>query len=738
MFILNFSFILYSLLFYVLFLFIGLGLTILFSPKEWLKYTVFLSPLIGYCLITLTGWFFYSLNFKGTDDYYYWILLIALLLLIGAIIKIWKQKILKKLFSRELIITVMIAIIIFLAIAFPSLRQEELTSMSLGNNDVDYYSLTSKILKEFPKNDSQQIIDYVSVSEPIIGASLYTAFFCSVMKLDPYQVQMISIYIFFIILLLLTFILAREVFAYTRFAANVIILLCGLNSLAYFVIYQVFECQIIAMSLMLLIILCNTAIVRANKFSDAVRYAPFLFLSLWGISLTYNHMIVVIYGLIIPYVLLFWWTNRKVTKLLNWAAINCIAVLVIVCLSPQSLSLITSNTSILLGNPFGWFMAWITPQKLYGITPLFSPDTLVITIPVTIFLVAVIIPGFVKLYKNDRENFLFSSTMFLLIFIGALILSIQNIDKAISGGFGGYNQFKLISFFLPVLLLSSFALFRDMTCNMRGILQSPVKSSPEYVSIRTNTLYLLIISALVISNCMSAGIMIYRATKTAFVISPDIINLQVIKNNKEIESINIPFCDPTNAARSIWITMWEAYFLFPHKLFIEQPIFSPAKPLNGQWTLIRKATGSPGNYLSIIRKNDQNIMPINSSYSLRKGPPAFSVKFGEGWSDNQGVSSWTTSDVASIIIDSTTEKMRTNLMLKYWPLIPQNNLSIYLNGVKIMDCDNNNLCVIKELLFKKGENIIEFRAKLPAELPGNGDPRKLCYCFELIQFEEIE
>ena len=124
MFILNFSFILYSLLFYVLFLFIGLGLTILFSPKEWLKYTVFLSPLIGYCLITLTGWFFYSLNFKGTDDYYYWILLIALLLLIGAIIKIWKQKILKKLFSRELIITVMIAIIIFLAIAFPSLRQK--------------------------------------------------------------------------------------------------------------------------------------------------------------------------------------------------------------------------------------------------------------------------------------------------------------------------------------------------------------------------------------------------------------------------------------------------------------------------------------------------------------------------------------------------------------------------------------------------------------------------------------
>jgi len=842
-FILNFTFILYSLLFYVLFLFLGLGLTILFSPKRLRKYTIFLSPLIGYCLLTLTGWFFYSLNFKGTDDYYYWILLLALFLLIGAIIKIWKQNFLKELFSRELIIPIMIAIIIFLAVAFPSLQQKELTTTSLGNNDVIFYTVASKILKEIPKNDAPDIIDPSAICEGALGASINTAFFCSVAKLDPYQVQMISLYVFFIISLFLTYILAREVFTYTSFAANIIILLCGLSSLLYYVIFNGFECQIIAVPLMLLIMLCNIAAVRANKFKDAIRYVPFLILPLWGLSLTYSHMFVIIYGLIVPYVLLSYWKNRKVTKLLNWAAINCIALLVIVCLSPQRPQLIITMTSIMGSVTAGWFMPWIIPQKLYGITPFLIPDPMAdallqlnqlsnlqnyigITVAISAIFIAVIISGFVKLFKRDMENFLLSATMFILIFIGALILSFLNISRN-NGGFGGYNQFKLISFFLPVLLLSSFALFRDITFNMHSILQSPVKSSHHYVGIRKNTLYLLIIAALVISNCMSAGVMVYTTTKTAFVISPDIINLQSVRNNKEIKSINIPA-----DYRGIWNIMWEAYFLLPKKLYFEQSTYYAATPLNGEWNLIRNNAGAPvltspasgasvsgtsvtfswtaltgvDNYylrmntnssftgtdifsntvgnvlsktvssfpstgvtyywyvvahntagwgpasstssfvnekstdkiLSILRKTDSITIPINSKYALRKSVPAFTIKFGEGWDSYELDKRWTTSDVASIIVDSNSDKIRTDLTLKYVPLNKENSLAIDLNGAKIMDCDNNNSCVINGLLLKKGENIIEFRAKLPAELPGNGNPQMPCYSFELIQFEEVE
>jgi len=756
MFILNFSLILYSILFFALFLFLGLGLTILCCPREWRKYTVFLSPLIGYCLLTLAGWFFYSLNFKGTNDYYYWILLIALILLVGAVIKIWKQKFLRELFSRELITPILIAVIIFLVVAFPALRQQDMTSMSLGNNDIAFYTLGSKMIQTMPKSDFHLINYFESdLTNYMFGAYINTAFFCSVAKLDPYQVQMISIFVFFIISLFLTYILAREVFRYTGFAANVVLLLLGLSSMVYNVVYQGFERQIIAVPLMLLVILSSIAIVRANKLRDALRYAPFLFLALWGLSLTYSHMLVIIYGLIIPYVLLSCWKNKTVAKLLNWAAISFIAVLIIVCLSPQRAQVIITTTLLSSNSAAGWFIPWIIPQKLYGITPFLTPDifsfnpdtlaalacsnySLTFTTIVALLLAAVIGCGFVKLYKNDMENFLFSLSSFLLIFAGASILSVQNINREVSGGFGGYNQFKLISFFLPVLLLSSFALFRDMTFNLRSVFQPPVKSSREYLSIRKNTLYFLIIAALVISNCVSAAATLYDTHKLVNVIPSDTVNLQTIGNNKEIKSINIPAGDPAYRAKSFWYIMWEAYFLYPHKLYFEQSTYYAATPLNGDWWLIRNTGGSAEQVLSILRKTDSNTMPINSAYALSKSAPHSPVRFGNGWSVDEVDHRWTTSNVASIIINSTAENLRTDLTLKYGALNKDNNLSVYMNNVKIMDCDNDSSCVIKNLLLNKGENILELKAKLPAELPGNGDPRKLCYCFKLIQIEEVE
>ena len=750
MFILNFSVILYSLLFYALFLFLGFGLTVLFCPKELRKYTIFLSPMIGYCLLTLAGWFFYSLNFKGTDDYYYWILLLSLILFIAAIMKIWKQKILATLFSRELIIPLLISIIVFVAIAFPALRQGELTCISLGNNDIASYTLISKAVKELPKNDVTNTIDFCVVQEQTFGGFINTAFFCSVMKVDPYQVQMVGIYVFFIISLLLTYILGREIFHYTSLASGIISLLYGLNSVLYYVMYNGFENQIIAVSLMLLIVLLNVAVIRTATFKNTLGYLPLLILSLWGLSLTYSHMIIIIYAVICCYALISILKNRGFRKLLNYTAINCIAFIVIFFLSPDRLQMVTANTFNMSNVNAGWFMPLITPQKLYGITSFIIPDTITlqlsrisdlqifigVTIIVSIFLIAVIVSGFIKLFKNDKENFLFSSTMFLLIFTGALILSLLNISKTVNSGFGGYNQFKLISFFLPLLLLSSFALFRDMSFNIRNFdirsrLQQSLKTSREYISIKRNTLLFLILGVLLITNCLSAGVTLYAIIKYAEVIAPDTINLQSIRQNKEIKSINIP-ADVSPGA--YWNIMWEAYFLAPKKLYFEQQTYYAATPLNGEWSLIRNTK----KILSISSQDNPGTIPINSTYSLTKNVPTFTARFGEGWSDDQITHRWTTSDVASIIIDSPSEKAHTNLTLEYHPLKKENSLAIYINGSKIMDCDNNSNCLIKDLLLNKGENTIEFKAKLPAEQPGNGDPRKLCYSFESIKFEEIK
>jgi hypothetical protein len=747
MFILNFSFLLYSFLFFVLFLFLGLGLTILFCPKEWLKYTLFLSPILGYCLLSLAGWYFYSFNFKGTDSYYYWILLISFLFLVAAFIKVWKQNILKQLFSRELIIPVLIAICVFLIVSVPLLRQERLTSMTLFNNDIADYSLASKIVQELPKDVLPQNGAYYSIKDPNLGGYFNTAFFCSVVKLEPYQVQDISLIVFFIISLFLVYILGRKVFKYSEFTSNSVVLLYGLNSILFFLIFQGFVNQIIAMSLMLLTMLSNVAVIRAGKFKAAIVFLPVTFLALWGLLLTYSHMLVIIYGIVFCYVLISCWKYKKITTLLNWMAINCIAILVIFAIAPQQLQIFISNTITMSSTSAGWFLPLTTPQKLYGIIPFLNPSNMIVTIIVTFFFVLVIVAGFVKLFKSDMENFLFSSITFLLVAIGTLALCFLNTTKTIGGEFGGYNQFKLVSFFVPLVLLISFTLFRDTSFslskfNIKNSLRYARKFSLNSMTKNITTLYLLIIAALVIANAISASMMISKVNKDVMIIPSDIVNLQVIRNNPDIKSINIPSYHSGNNPN--WTIMWEAYFLFPDKLFFEQKTYGQryysATPssLDGEWWLVRTPEKAEKVLLASSRNGSSILLPINTTYSLRKIDTRLNVNFGVGWSSSEGDFRWTISDTASVIVDSVAENMTVNLTLKCAPLNKENRLSIYLNSVKIMEQDNKINCELKDLSLKKGKNIIEFKAKMPGELPGNGDRRKLCYSFQTIKIDEAQ
>ena len=704
-----------------------------------------MSPIVGYCLLTFAGWYFYEFNFKGTDAYYYWVLLIATILLTAAIAKIWKQKLWRELFSRELVIPALIGLIIFFMIAIPSLLQKEMTTMSLGNNDIAAYALSSEAVKELPRTDVSTV-SYFPTHVETLGGFIDTAFFCSVAKLEPHQVQMMSLYLFFIVSVFLTYILGREVFKYTTFGSNSIMLLYGLNSILVYIIYQGFENQIIAVPLMLFIMLINVLIVKAENVKSAAAYLPLLVLSLWALSLTYSHMIVIIYALLLAYVLVSCVGLRRTSPLARWGALNCLALLVISCLSPHRLQMVVSNTLTMSDANAGWFMPWTTPQKLFGIASFLIPDGVnlqpnqiailqnfaALTVIISVLLTVMIVAGFVRLYSSNRESFFFSIMTFTSLVAGAFILSIWNIPKT-GQGFGGYNQFKLMSFFLPLLLLSSFALLGNIephmpVSNVRSGLLGIVKSGPEYLNIKKGSLYFVVLVALVITNGLSLGVSLYAVNKHISIAPVDAISLQGIRNNEEIGSINIP-----SDGGIYWNIMWEAYSMFPKKLFFEQPTYYPSTPLNGEWWLVRN------DFLVISYLDDPNtIIPINSRYSLRRASSGFNVQFGVGWSDSEEVRRWTIADDASIIVYSNLDNIHTNLTLKYNPLNIDNRLSLYLNGNKVQDCDDNSSCLVKDLVFRKGENVIEFKAKLPPQQPGYGDPRELCYCFQLIKFEQVK
>jgi hypothetical protein len=47
----------YSILFASLYVYLGLGLTLMVCPKDLKKYAVLMSPMVGYCYLTLVAWY---------------------------------------------------------------------------------------------------------------------------------------------------------------------------------------------------------------------------------------------------------------------------------------------------------------------------------------------------------------------------------------------------------------------------------------------------------------------------------------------------------------------------------------------------------------------------------------------------------------------------------------------------------------------------------------------------------
>ncbi|MBN1788554.1 MAG: sulfatase-like hydrolase/transferase [Sedimentisphaerales bacterium] len=132
---------------------------------------------------------------------------------------------------------------------------------------------------------------------------------------------------------------------------------------------------------------------------------------------------------------------------------------------------------------------------------------------------------------------------------------------------------------------------------------------------------------------------------------------------------------------------------------------------------------------------DRNPMGIILNTKLLQTEPDFFAGVGENWSFPEDSGRWTTSQTASIIVNTESVNTQASLHLEYEPLNKNNSLSVYMNGAKIKDCPDGNNCSINCLTFKKGENIIELKAKLPPETPQDTDLREVCYNFKKVSFD---
>ena len=142
-------FFLYALLLAALFIFSGIGLTFLITPRVFEKYSLYLSPFVGLAYLSYCSWILYKYSPWGTDVSAKYLLLPPLVFLfLAAILK--KDRISSIVFplKKENLLLILLCGILFVSIAYPYYSRIDGISntITLGNNDILDYASTSKYL----------------------------------------------------------------------------------------------------------------------------------------------------------------------------------------------------------------------------------------------------------------------------------------------------------------------------------------------------------------------------------------------------------------------------------------------------------------------------------------------------------------------------------------------------------------------------------------------------------------
>jgi hypothetical protein len=169
-------------------------------------------------------------------------------------------------------------------------------------------------------------------------------------------------------------------------------------------------------------------------------------------------------------------------------------------------------------------------------------------------------------------------------------------------------------------------------------------------------------------------------------------------------------------------------------LFRSSSSYYPASPQYGEWTLQET---KPFDIITLVN-TDPNKIEINNGYFLTKNnlEPVLS----KGWygleskNDNQKWR-WTGANNKdpSVALYAQNENKYIDIILNYSAADPSNTFSVFLDGKKIIDCNDNHVCLLNNIYISKGDHDLVFKSKLPARVFGTEDPRSLGYAFSDIK-----
>lgn len=725
----NISFVIYSIFTVLLFVYCGIGLTILLCPKKFQNYTIFFAPLVGLAYISAFSWWGIHFFPGGINSFIYPLLLVPAFFLVSAI---WiKKEVFQSLVrypGKDTLWLILVCTVVFIIISLPEIfLLNSPNVLVIGNNDIINYATISKFLVSSSLVNPVPGVDahiLYLIENDNFGAFVAAAVPSAIFSVQTYMMQNTIENLFCIFSLPIIYIIAVEIFRYRPMIAIIASFIVGLNFNLIYILYTGFVGQVLGCGMFLALLSVTLyPILNCREDKEFWDYIPLAAIFLFGVIATYSVFIPLFFVPALGFLGLTVILKKSLKAILLSAKFLLItSVIGFVIAIPLAINKFNELVYFSHSIPAGWPMPVLTPERAVGLagndlnwlliqnaawnTP---PIPLILRIILSLSVIIIIFLSLRDLFRSERKLFYFALIFIGIISIGYLYYSIIGIIAPVYSG-DSYKAYKLLTYGLPVILIIFFSYFRNI-----DIFNSKKKN---WLCIVALTLF--------IAGVLWSGIaMMDMVSQKSYPIKPNIIDLQKINNMQNVSSINIEESGYSDQ-------MWIYYFLFMNKtLYLKYSTYFQKSPLIGDWNLESTHNDilNPG--------NTSDKIPLNDDYYLVKNDSLQDVRFINGWYEPEynphGAFRWTGRDNETPTLGVYSSNLTSmDISLTYVPLIQNNSFSVELDNKNITDCTSSNYCEIKRLVITPGDHTLIFNPKIPPTSPGPADSRTLGYAFIFI------
>lgn len=715
------------------FLFWGVGLALLITPRRWRSGWPALCAPAALALQSAVVWFGAHSPLEGTREYGLASAVIPILLLAAGLwraVAVQKRSLGRELKAWQGVGFLMAVTLNGLLIPFAA-ASKTLTSSSLGSCDAADYAAGARVLLEFAHSDRTgflgltEVVRLHSVDNFFdhwlrlnhFTPSALVALNASICDAQPYELISVMTAVFVALSLPTVYWLARYTFGYRAWASAWVAAIYGLSPLLWYAVYHVAMSQILAAIAIALLTGAALALWHEDAaWRRGLAWGGVLAVAYWLIMGAYNFIVIVC---LVPAVA---YAGGVTLKTGSWRKFGRWLVLIVAPLGVVG-AVFTERTLGLVERfllfqqyDFGWKIPALTPEGWVGLlgsvslTPL--PAALRWSFGGLLLLLIAIGVGLTWKRRSTTVWLVVAAT--LPILAGYAFLEFRG---SVRGTNASYDAYKLFCVFYPGLLAAFgywLTLARDGNRPLRWIT-------------------LVFAVAILGFNGYAARLFMKRMESPPLLVDRSLAQLQRLEDSPDVTSLNMLIGD-------FWSRLWANSFLLKKPQYFQTYTYEGRRntELKGEWDLLGGIilVRTPGQREELRLAPPYSLLDTRDRYYVR-------VKFGEGWFDPELLARagsrwrWTKGD-ASLLFENPHPYPLAISLRSSMRSLTDRDLQIWAGGKMIRSFNvgaQQRFLRAPVIVIPSGASTVEFKSSAPPTSPGPADDRKLGFAAYSIEID---